>query len=256
MDKRLKIAQRLIEKGMAALEAPRRRNPFTGDEDADRVLNNIEEYPHVFVLGCIADRGMLSQKSWLAAYQWCRTVARENKLTFGNIRESVQRPGPRISVRGRYPPTMTGHFYEAVKRMDTCYEGDAGQIWQHNPVAATVVRRFLEFGGIGPKIANMATHILLRDFKVRLRDKHMIDMPVDSNVIRVFERLGLIPEHSRENKRKELIICTARELCPGYPAVFDTGAWEIGSKWCGKRKRHPCPASCNMIDLCPGAHAP
>lgn len=100
----------------------------------------------------------------------------------------------------------------------------------------------------------MAAHILLRDFKIPLRKKNTIDIPVDGNVIRVFERLGLIPKDSPENKKKELIIYRARELCPDYPAVFDTSVWKIGNEWCrgGRRRRPECPA-CYMRDLCPTA---
>ena len=112
----LRIARRLTVRGVAVLDAGRKMNPFTNNEDADRILNNIESYPHVFVLGCIADRQMPSEASWYAAYEWCRLVVPEGPLTFRRMWNSIQRQKSRIRVNCRYPIT-TSHFYAAVSKI-------------------------------------------------------------------------------------------------------------------------------------------
>jgi endonuclease III len=54
-----------------------------------------------------------------------------------------------------------------------------------------VVYRFLEFRGVGPKIASMPANILARHFKIPIADYYPIDISADVRVRRVFGRLGL-----------------------------------------------------------------
>jgi endonuclease III len=147
---------------------------------------------------------------------------------------------------------MSQHFHNALERVENVYNSQAQQIWSGNPNCATVIRRFLEFDGVGSKIANMATNILLRDFKVPMQNINTIDMPVDSNVERVFKRLHLVQNNIPGNKTKEIIAYTAKSLYPDYPAVFDKGVWEIGKYWCHAKKRPDC-VKCYMHKHCPSA---
>ncbi|MFN8524828.1 MAG: hypothetical protein U0821_17160 [Chloroflexota bacterium] len=89
------------------------------------------------------------------------------------------------------------------------------------PSSATIVRRFLQFRGAGPKIATMAANILVRDFKIPVSDRYSIDISADVHVRRVFTRLRLI---GRDASDEELIY-RARELNPAYPGVFDLPIW-------------------------------
>jgi hypothetical protein len=206
----LQIADRLIAKGMAVLNAPRKTILFVDkDEAANRILNDIESYPHIFVLCCIADRQVPTAVASRATYDWCRQVVPEGSLTFDAIQDSIQRAqreGRIIQADRHLLPDITHHFYAAVSKIHACYGGHAEQIWQGNPVAVTVVRRFCEFDGVNQKIANMAAHTLLRDFKVRLQKKQTIDIPVDGNVKRVFKRLELTPQDARGDKEENLVI--------------------------------------------------
>ena len=70
----------------------------------------------------------------------------------------------------RYPERMSDNSYEAVRLIADRYSGDASNIWRGEPSSAEVVYRFLQFRGVGPKIATMATDILSRELKVPLSD--------------------------------------------------------------------------------------
>ena len=59
----------------------------------------------------------------------------------------------------RYPERMSENFYEAVRLIADRYSGDASNIWRGKPSSAEVVYRFLQFRGVEPKIATMATRI-------------------------------------------------------------------------------------------------
>ena len=129
--------------------------------------------------------------------------------------------------------------------MNSQYQGNASLIWENKPSSSTVVYRFLEFDGVGPKIATMATNILARDFKIPLSDYYSIDISVDIHVRRVLKRLGLIPPKATT----EQIIYRARSLNPEFPGLLDNPVWEIGRTWC--KPTTPKCEKCYMNDLCP-----
>jgi len=41
---------------------------FTGNPEADKLLNDIETTPHAFVLACVMDRQIKAEKAWLIPY--------------------------------------------------------------------------------------------------------------------------------------------------------------------------------------------
>ncbi len=145
----------------------------------------------------------------------------------------------------RFNDVMAVNFFSAIQLIHKKYQNNASNIWKEKPKSATVVRRFLEFKGVGVKIASMAANILAREFKVPLQDKICIDISPDVQVKRAFTRLGFISKNSTND---ELIYC-ARELNPEYPGIFDLSSWEIGRNWC--RPNNPDCENCYLKNLCP-----
>ena len=147
----------------------------------------------------------------------------------------------------RFIDKMSVFFFKAIHKIAKDYNSDASLIWADKPSSATVVYRFLEFEGVGPKIASMATNILVREFKIELSDYFSIDISADVHVRRVFWRLGLTPPDASVDQ----LIFRARSLYPEFPGIMDFPAWEIGRQWC---RPQSCQCDkCYMSNLCPSA---
>ena len=194
------------------------------------------------------DRRIKAEKAWVIPYRISEklgdfTIATLGKRSVNDIKELMGKPKPLHHMFDR----MGGFFYSGLQRIITFYKGDAARIWCGRPPSAEVIYRFLEFEGIGPKIATMAANILARDFKIPFADHVSIDISADVHVRRVFGRLGLCaPDASIEK-----IIYKARALYPEFPGMMDLACWEIGRKWCNPGNPD-CPA-CFMSSLCPTA---
>lgn len=230
------------------LEEPRKLTAFTGDESADTLLNDIENYSHAFVIACLMNRQWQAEKCWLVPY---RFQERFGSFEFGKLATLSLEEVTSLFIQSpplhRMKGIMAEIFHFAIQRIKEQYLGKASLIWRGRPSSAAIVRRFLEFKGAGPKIATMAANILVRDFKIPVSDKYSVDISPDGQVRRVFERLGLI----RKDASNEEIVYTARELHPAYPGVFDLAAWEIGRKWC--HPRSPECSKCYLQQHCPTA---
>ncbi len=240
--------QILIRKGTDLFESPKQPIRFTNDDGANNLLNNLEEFPHAFVLACIMDRQIRAERAWIIPYRFYEKLNGFDfpllkKLSLDQIRKLMTEPEP----LHRFVEVMSKNFYEAIRLIDNNYEGNASNIWFDKPSSAGLVYRFLEFRGAGPKIATMAANILARNFKIPLKDYYSIDISVDVQVRRVFERLGLIGP----NNSVERVVYRARALKPEFPGLLDGPAWEIGREWC--RPNSPNCKECYMQSACPSA---
>lgn len=238
----------LIKRGEEILSQPFRPIVFARHQEADALLNDLDRYPHAFVLACIMDRQIIAEKAWMIPYEF---KERLGSFEFTNLQalslERVQRIMSNPKPLHRFPIVMSKNFFSAVQKIARVYSGKASNIWAGCPDSVTIVNRFREFDGVGPKIGPMAANILVRDFKIPIGNKNSIDISPDVHVRRVFTRLGLIVEGASN----EELIFRARELNPTYPGVFDLPAWEIGREWCKPNKPN-CP-KCYMNGCCPTA---
>ncbi|MBF0186049.1 MAG: iron-sulfur cluster loop [Magnetococcales bacterium] len=239
----------LIQQGKKLFEAPKRFLKFTNNEKADSLLNDLESFPHAYVLACIMDRQIPAERAWIIPYRISEKIGgfqfpKIHALTQEQIRSLMAEPDP----LHRFVDEMSLNFYEAVSLIADRYAGSAANIWADKPSSAELVYRFLEFRGVGQKIGTMAANILARDFKVPLKDYYSIDISVDIQVRRVFERLELVEPASSV----ERIIYRARSLHPEFPGLLDFPTWEVGRNWC--RPSSPNCAGCYLQRACPSAH--
>ena len=243
-----KIVNKLIIRGKTLLSEHVEFEPLTDIKEAEYLLHDFDIYPHAFVLSCIMDRQMTAEKAWAIPYHFMK---RFGSFKFEDIKkislEEVEKIFFHPTPLHRYPKQMALAFYQAIQDIQNKYSGDASRIWSDNPSSLTLVKRFREFHGAGPKIANMAANILVRRFKIMIKDKSAIDISADSHVQRVFPRLGLISEGSSIDE----IITKARHLYPPYPGVFDYSIWEIGRKWC--KPTDPDCNACYLLKDCPSS---
>lgn len=49
------IRDRLVEHGQTLFNAPKQLIQFTKEPNADKLLNDLVNYPHAFVLACVMD---------------------------------------------------------------------------------------------------------------------------------------------------------------------------------------------------------
>jgi endonuclease III len=239
-----KIVNILIKKGNELFKQPYKYIEFTKNKESDKLLNNLKDFPHAFVLACVMDRQIKAEKAWSIPYKILEEIESFELLRLLKINQrDIIEIFKRKSLH-RFNEVMGKNSYLAIRKIHNNYQDDASNIWKGNPRSATVVRRFLEFNGVGIKIATMAANILARDFKVPMEDYINIDVSPDIHVMRVFKRLGFI---SKDASNDELIYC-ARELNPMYPGIFDLSCWEIGRSWC--RPIKPICEKCYLNDYC------
>ena len=217
---------------------------FTKNRAADELLNDLTNHPHAFVLACVMDRQIKAERAWAIPYRLAQELG---GFSFNRLLSVSAEEFRRLFVSRalhRFPEIMSQNLHRAIKHINSAYGGQAARIWQDQPSSAEVVFRFLQFPGVGPKIATMATNILARDFKVPLADHYSIDISADVQVRRVFWRLGLVGEDASA----EAVIYRARALHPQFPGLMDFPAWEIGREWC--RPTVPQCGSCYMRHVC------
>lgn len=245
MDNKKEIVNILIKKGLELLERPREKGIYADNRDANKLINDIENYPHAFVLGAVMDRQIPAEKAWVIPYKVKHELDDFNfsqlqKINLNQIKNIFKKHNLH-----RFNETMAQNFYFAVQRIHNNYNDNASNIWNDNPLSATIVRRFLEFSGVGIKISTMAANILARNFKIPMKDHICIDISPDIQVSRVFRRIGFISQDASN----ELLIYTARELFPEYPGIFDKQCWQIGVNWC--RPKSPKCWECYLEKYCP-----
>ena len=218
--------------------------------DSIKVINDfispLGEYPHAYVLACIMDRQIKAERVWIIPYLIYKKLGDRfgiNEL-YGMSKDDFDKIFQDISGH-RFKSSMAEYFMKAVKRLHDVYDGDASKIWNDNPSSATLVCRFLEFKGVGRKIATMAANILYRQFGIKLKDARCIDVSPDVHIQRVFNRLGLVGNDGGKVDIEQ-VIYAARDLNPKYPGVVDYTCWNIGRNFCDPR---PEKAKCDKCHL-------
>lgn len=244
-DRENNIIRILIQKGNELFKKPYEKIKFTKSSEANDLLNDLQDFPHAFVLACVMDRQMKAEKAWLIPYEISREIQGFRFSQLLELSPNFLRGIFKKKNLHRFNTVMADNFYSAVQKIHDGYQDNALNIWKGKPRSAAIVRKFLDFKGVGVKIATMATNILAREFKIPMEDYICVDISPDVHVKRVFKRLGLIPK----NASNEELIYRAREMNPLYPGIFDYPCFQIGRNWCRPTKPH-CGA-CYLDDYCP-----
>ena len=224
--------------------------PFAVKVEADQLVKDINGHPHAFVIACLMDRAGKAERAWGIPYELQQRLGSFEfpfllQLSLQELENAMKQPTSLHWLNNVMPKNM----YKAIHRISDVYNGNAGAIWAGRPSSATIVRRFLEFDGAGPKVATMAANILVRDLRIEVSDRYSIDVSVDVHVRRVLSRMGFVPKGESD----EYIIYRAREMYPEYPGVFDLILWDLGRTLC--RPENPACTSCEWAAQCAYAHA-
>lgn len=236
----------LIEKSKKLFEEDKAIVHLVNDEKQNKFLNDLENYPHAFVLACLMDKKIKAERAWAIPYKIYKEL---KSFDIYKLKEKGKGYYKDLFNKNKFHifnNDMAEVFYNGICRIIDKYEGKANKIWNDNPSSATVVYRFLEFDGCGIKIATMAANILARQFKIPMKDYYSIDISPDVHIRRVLYRLGFI----EKNAKVERVIYKARELNPEYPGLIDYLCWEIGKNYC-KPKFKDCECKkCDMNEAC------
>jgi len=214
------------------------------DASANAFLNDLEHNSHAYVLACCMDRQTKAERAWMIPFLVGSYLGNYSFDALAELSlEECKRVFNEYKLH-RFNDTMAEVFFKAVRRIKEQYNGNASEIWSGCPSSAAIVYRFLQFDGVGIKIATMATNILARQFKIPMADYYSIDVSPDVHVKRVMYRAGLVDQEDADNT---FIIYKARELCPEFPGIIDFSLWEIGRTWC-----HPAVPDCQQCKLSAG----
>lgn len=215
---------------------------FVSNEKYNSFLNDLDNYPHAFVLACLMDKQMKAERAWEIPCKICEELGGFDIDYLASFSEFEYVKLFLKNKYHRFNEVEGKNFYKAIQRIKNQYDGDASNIWKKCPSSATVVYRFLEFEGMGIKIATMAANILARQFKVEFSDYYSIDISPDVHVRRVLKRLGYL----NENPSTDQVIYKAREINPEFPGLIDYSCWEIGRTYCHEKNPDctKCPLNC------------
>jgi len=234
----IEAGQRLLDKRADVID-------FTDDEAANHLVNDLQNYPHAFLLACFMDRQMPARKAWMIPHEIKKRIGSFDFDALAQLsEEQYLKHFSEPAKLHRYPAKMANYFFTAVQRIKSEYGGDASRIWRDSPSSGELIYRLLQFPGVGQKIATMTANILVRHFHVQCADKYSIDVSIDGLVPRVLKRVFGLSEAADATE----LIYFARSLNPEYPGIIDYEAWDIGSNWC--QPKEPQCSECRAKQIC------
>ena len=79
------IEEKLIQLGQEYFDKNNGYAEFTKDKDLDDRLNDLVNYPHIYVLGCCMDRQIKSEKAWLIPIQVANILGNASMSTLSKV---------------------------------------------------------------------------------------------------------------------------------------------------------------------------
>jgi hypothetical protein len=132
-----RLRDQLVAEGEEALRAEPGLVRFTGNHEADELLNDLANHPHAFVFAAFVDRQVKVERAWMVP------LLLRQRLGSFEIRDLESLPeGQWLSLMRepapahRMPETMARVLHRATGRILTHYAGDASRIWAGKAIAA------------------------------------------------------------------------------------------------------------------------
>lgn len=217
---------------------------FLDNEEENIFLNDLDTFPHAFVLASLMDRQIKAERAWHIPFVIKQELGTFDIKELSKISlETYQSIFKKHSLH-RFNDKQAEIFYNAVQRIVEMYDGDVSTIWKNRPSSSEVVYEFLQFKGSGVKISTMIANILAREFHIQFSDYYSIDISPDVHIVKIMKRTGLVPKEAGIDS----VIYKARELNPEFPGIIDYACWEIGRNWCKKSK--PDCNNCPISSVC------
>jgi endonuclease-3 len=114
----------LVKRSEELLAQPLKSVPFTSNLDADALLNDLDHYPHAFVIGCLMDRQWKSEKCWLVPYLF---KERSGSFAFDDLATLSHEEVVSLFVQPRplhrWKEKMANIFHLAIQRIGEQYSG-------------------------------------------------------------------------------------------------------------------------------------
>ena len=119
-----KIIEVLIQKGRTLFDQGYKNNEFTKDKMADKLLNDIKNYPHAFVLACIMDRQIKAERAWLIPYKISKEIGGFQFLKLLDLNlDQIEKIFNEKKLH-RFNDTMAKNFYSGIQTIHKNYEND------------------------------------------------------------------------------------------------------------------------------------
>lgn len=129
-----RIRVRLVKYGESLFQASPTFHRFTKNDEADRLLNDLERHPHAFVLASIMDRQIKAERAWCIPLRIMEKLGDCSMSTLlqqseDDVKTLMTRPEP----LHRYANKMANLFFKAVQLINQQYNADASLIWDERP---------------------------------------------------------------------------------------------------------------------------
>src|SRR5258706_5978493 len=134
------------------------RLPFTGDDEADRLLVSD---PLALLIGFVLDQQVPLQKAFSGPLELSRRIGGLDAARIATMEperlDEVFRERPALH---RFPGSMAGRTQELCAAVADRYDGDAARIWTEAADGRDLNERLLALPGIGPMKAGTLMAIL------------------------------------------------------------------------------------------------
>ena len=139
--------------------------PFTGNDDADRLL---ETDPNALLYGFLLDQQVTLQKAFSGPYELKKRIgtldpAKIAAMDPGQL-EQVFRTPPALH---RFPANMANRTQELAEALARDYDGDASKLWREAKSGKDLEKRLLALPGFGEMKAKTLIAIIGKRFGVK-----------------------------------------------------------------------------------------